>query len=69
MQAGTRVRVKDHEAAHPSLRGAEGEVLWTSLKDLIVMVKLDKVVENAPPSHYGPRFHSVAIRALEEVKE
>lgn len=69
MQAGTRVRVLEHDAAHPSLRGTEGEVMWTCLEGLIVMVMFDKMVENEPPSHYGPRFHSVAIRALEEVKE
>ena len=68
MQAGLRVRVMEHKAAHPTLWGAEGKVLWHCLKDLIVMVMLDKVAENAPKSAYGVRFHSVAVKALEVIE-
>jgi hypothetical protein len=63
--------VLDHGAAHPSLRGAEGEVMWTCLKDLIVMVMFDSAIEDVPVPRgdYGYRFHSVAVEALEEIKE
>lgn len=67
MEAGTKVIVKKCKAAHPALHGATGEVLYTILKDLIVMVKFDKAVSEAP-SFYGGYFHAVAVRALEAIE-
>ena len=69
MEWQTRVRVTKHKAAHPALWGAEGKVLWHSLKDTIVTVMFDNVIEDAPPSAYGPRFHSVSAKALERIED
>jgi len=68
MEWQTRVRVKEHKAAHPAFWGAEGKVLWHCLKDLIVMIVFDKIVEGAPKSAYGVRFHSIAVKALEVIE-
>jgi len=70
MDAETRVRVKEHGAAHPTLWGAEGKVMWTCLKDLIVLVMFDNAIEDVPVPRgdYGYRFHSVAIKALEVIE-
>ena len=67
MKWKTRVRVKECKAAHEALWGATGEVLYTVLKDLIVMVKFDKPVDSVT-SFYGGYFHSVAVRALEVIE-
>ena len=70
MQAGLRVRVMEHKAAHPTLWGAEGKVMWTCLKDLIVLVMFDSAIEAVPVPRgdYGYRFHSVAVKALEVIE-
>ena len=46
--------------------GATGEVLWTTLPGLTVMLKLDKPIDPAPNCS-GGYFHSIAIRALEVI--
>ena len=67
MKYRTRVRVKECKAALPKFHGATGEVMWTTLPGLTVMLKLDKPIDPAPNCS-GGYFHSIAIRALEVIE-
>jgi hypothetical protein len=69
MEYGTRVRILESKRVHPGLWGTEGTYMWTCLPDLIVFVMLDKVVEGIQTGGYGPRFHSVALEAVEVIDE
>lgn len=69
MEFGDRVQVLESKRVHPALWRAKGKFMWTCLPDLIVFIMLDKAVKDAPIGGYGPRFHSVAIDALEVIDE
>ncbi len=69
MEYGTRVKILESKKVHPGLWGAEGTYMWTNLQGLIVFIMLDEVAEGAPTGGYGPRFHSVALEAVEVINE
>jgi len=67
MKWKTRVRVKECKDALPKFHGMTGEVMWTALPGLIVMLKLDKSID-AGPNCSGGFFHCIAIKALEVIE-